>query len=105
MFQLILAYKLLAEAVAEIGRQVQAINDVMQNSRQTAEGLKDKWTGDDADSFQAEIAGGVTPKMGQLAGTCSDFINRINQAQERMRRADQEAKSAVDQLEGVFRSI
>jgi len=102
---LFLAYAIMAEALAQLAQQVQAMQQVQDQAHQTADGLKDKWTGDDADQFQQVVASDVLPNMGNLIGTVTGFGQQLQQAQDRITQADNEAKSAVDQLQGIFSQI
>jgi WXG100 family type VII secretion target len=105
MFQLLLAYAKFAAAMAQLGQQVVKITEIQSNAKSTADGLKDKWTGDDADAFQNVMSSDVMPGMSRLINTVTDFGNRLRQAEDRIRRADQQAKSMVGQLADVFSKI
>ena len=105
MFQLLLAYAKFAAALAQLAQQVVKITEIMNNAKSTADGLKDKWTGDDADAFQNFIGSDVMPNMNKLVNTVQDFGNRLNRAQERIRQADNQAKSMVGGLADVFQKI
>ena len=105
MFQLVLAYAKFAAALAQLGQQVAKITEIQSNAKSTADGLKDKWTGDDADAFQNVMSSDVMPGMSRLINTVTDFGNRLRQAEDRIRRADQQAKSMVGQLADVFGKI
>lgn len=105
MFQLVLAYAKFAAAMARLGQQVAKMADIQQQAKSTADGLKDKWTGDDADAFQNFIGSDVMPGMTKLISTVQDFGQRLNRASERIQRADQQAKSMVGQLSDVFSKI
>lgn len=105
MFQLLIAYAKFAAAMAQLAQQVAKITEIQQNAKSTADGLKDKWTGDDADAFQNFIGSDVMPGMTKLINTVQDFGNRLRRAEERLRRADQQAKSMVGQLSEVFNKI
>jgi len=105
MFQLLFAYAKFAAAMAQLGQQVVKITEIMNNAKSTADGLKDKWTGDDADAFQNVMGSDVMPNMNKVINTVTDFGNRLRRAEERIRRADQQAKSMVGQLSDVFSKI
>lgn len=102
---LVMAIKIVAEVMADIAKQVNNLRENLQQAKDTAAGLKDKWTGEDADAFQTEMGNNVTPKMEQVIATVDDFGKRIGQAQQRMQQADQQARQKVDALEGVFKGI
>ena len=105
MFQLVLAYAKFASALAQLGQQVAKISEIQSNAKSTADGLKDKWTGADADAFQGVMGSDVMPGMSRLINTVTDFGNRLRPAEDRIRRADQQAKSMVGQLADVFSKI
>lgn len=105
MFQLVFAYAKFAAALAQLGQQVAKMTEIQQNAKSTADGLKDKWTGDDANAFQNVMSSDVMPGMTRLISTVQDFGNRLRRAEERIRRADQQAKSMVGQLSDVFAKI
>ena len=105
MFQLLFAYAKFAAAMAQLGQQVVKMTEIMNNAKSTADGLKDKWTGDDADAFQNVMGSDVMPNMNKVINTVTDFGNRLRRAEERIRRADQQAKSMVGQLSDVFSKI
>lgn len=105
LWVLLMAIKIVAEVNADIAQQINKLREIKQQGQDTANGLKDKWTGDDADAFQAEMGGNVAQKMEQLISTVDDFNKRIGQAQQRMQQADQQARQKIDQLEGVFKGI
>lgn len=105
MFQLLFAYAKFAAAMAQLAQQVAKMTEIQQNAKSTADGLKDKWTGDDADAFQGFIGGEVMPGMSKAINTVQDFGNRLRRAEERIRRADQQAKSMVGGLAEVFAKI
>lgn len=102
---LVMAVKIVAEVIADIAKQVNALRENLQQAKDTAAGLKDKWTGDDADAFQAEMGNNVTPKMEQVISTVDDFGKRIGQAQARMQQADQQARQKVEGLASIFKGI
>jgi len=102
---LFFAYALFAEALGRLAQQIAKITEIMNTAKSTADGLKDKWTGDDADAFQNVIGSDVMPNMNQVINTVSDFSNRLNKAQERIRQADNQAKGMVGQLSDVFSKI
>jgi len=105
MFQLLFAYAKFAAAMAQLGQQVAKMTEIQNNAKSTADGLKDKWTGDDADAFQSTMGSDVLPNMGKAVQTLQDFGQRLNRAQERIRQADNQAKSMVGQLADVFGKI
>lgn len=105
MFQLFFAYAKFAAAMAQLGQQIVKMTEIQQNAKSTADGLKDKWTGDDADAFQSVMGSDVLPGMGKLINTVQDFGNRLRKAEERIRQADKQAKSMVGQLSDVFSKI
>ena len=102
---LFFAYAKFAAALARLAQQIAKITEIMNNAKSTADGLKDKWTGDDADAFQNTMSSDVMPGMNRAISTVQDFSNRLNRAQERIQRADQQAKSLVGQLADVFGKI
>lgn len=102
---LFFAYALFSAAMARLAQQVAKITEIMNQAKSTADGLKDKWTGEDADAFQSSIAGDVMPGMNSAINTVTDFRNRLQRAAERIQRADQQAKSMVGQLADVFQKI
>ncbi len=102
---LFFAYALFAQAMARLAQQVAKITEIMNQAKSTADGLKDKWTGEDADAFQNSISSDVMPGMNSAINTVSDFRNRLQRASERIQRADQQAKSMVGQLADVFQKI
>jgi hypothetical protein len=95
----------LADVGFDIGRQAQALLDVEQEAREIAAGLKDKWTGEDADAFQAEIVGDVTPKLQELVATVKESVVKVDKAKERILQADQAARSRVEALTQQFSGI
>ena len=99
------AYAKFAAAMARLVQQIAKITEIMNNAKSTAVGLKDKWTGDDADAFLNTIGTDVMPNMNRAISTIQDFHGRLNRAQERIQRADQQAKSMVGQLSDVFSKI
>jgi len=105
MFQLVFAYAKFAAALAQLAQQIAKMTEIQQNAKSTADGLRDKWTGDDANAFQGFIGNDVMPGMSKLINTVQDFRNRLNRAEERIRRADQQAKSMVGGLSEVFGKI
>lgn len=105
MFQLLFAYAKFAAAMAQLGQQVVKMTEIMNNAKSTADGLKDKWTGDDADAFQNVMGTDVMPNMNKVISTVTDFGNRLRRAEERIRQADNQAKSMVGQLSDVFSKI
>jgi WXG100 family type VII secretion target len=102
---LFFAYALFAAAMAQLGVQIAKITEIMNNAKSTADGLKDKWTGDDADAFQSVMSSDVMPNMNKLINTVTDFSNRLKKAEERIRQADKQAKSMVGGLSDVFSKI
>jgi len=102
---LFFAYALFSAALAQLAVQIAKITEIMNNAKSTADGLKDKWTGDDADAFQNVMGSDVMPGMNKLINTVTDFSNRLKKAEERIRRADQQAKSMVGGLSDVFSKI
>jgi WXG100 family type VII secretion target len=102
---LFFAYAKFAAALARLAQQIVKITEIMNNAKSTADGLKDKWTGEDADAFQNTIGSDVMPGMNRAISTVQDFSNRLNRAQERIQRADQQAQSMVGQLSDVFSKI
>jgi len=102
---LVMAIKIVAEVMADISQQINKLRDIKQQATDTANGLKDKWTGDDADALQNEMGTNVGPKMEQVISTIDDFNKRIGQAQQRMQQADQQAKGKISELLGVFKGI
>ena len=105
MFQLLFAYAKFAAAMAQLAQQVVKITDIMNTAKSTADGLKDKWTGDDADAFQNVMSSDVMPGMNKLINTVQDFRGRLDRAQQRIQQADKQAKSMVGQLADVFGKI
>jgi len=105
MFQLLFAYAKFAAALAQLAQQVVKITEIMNNANSTAQGLKDKWTGDDADAFQNVMSSDVMPGMNKLINTVQDFRGRLDRAQQRIQQADKQAKSMVGQLADVFGKI
>ncbi len=105
MFQLLIAYAKFAAALAQLGQQVAKITEIMNNANSEAQGLKDKWTGDDADAFQNVMSSDVMPGMNKLISTVQDFSNRLDRAQQRIQQADKQAKSMVGGLADVFQKI
>ncbi len=105
MFQLLFAYAKFAAAMAQLAQQVVKITEIMNTAKSTADGLKDKWTGDDADAFQNVMGSDVMPNMNKVINTVQDFGSRLNRAQERIRQADKQAKSMVGGLSDVFQKI
>jgi WXG100 family type VII secretion target len=99
------AYAKFAAAMARLAQQIVKMTEIMTNAKSTADGLKDKWTGDDADAFQNTIGSDVLPNMNTAISTIQDFQQRLNRAQERVQRADQQAKAMVGQLSDVFSKI
>jgi WXG100 family type VII secretion target len=99
------AYAKFAAAMARLMQQIAKMTEIMNNAKSTADGLKDKWTGDDADAFQNTMGSDVMPNMNKAIATITDFHKRLNQAQERIQRADQQAKSMVGGLADVFSTI
>jgi uncharacterized protein YukE len=81
---LFLAYGIMAEALAQLAQQVEAIWQVQDQAHQTADDLKAKWTGDDADQFQQVVANDVLPKMEQLISTVISFGQQLQQVQDRI---------------------
>jgi len=102
---LFFAYALFAEALGRLAQQVAKMTEIMNNAKSTADGLKDKWTGDDADAFQNFVSSDVMPNMNNAINIVQDFSNRLNRAQERIRQADNQAKGMVGQLSDVFSKI
>jgi WXG100 family type VII secretion target len=102
---LLFAYAKFAAAMARLAQQIVKITEIMNNAKSTADGLKDKWTGDDADAFQNVMSSDVMPNMNKAIDTVTDFKNRLNQASERIQKADQQAKGMVGQLSDVFAKI
>ena len=105
MFQLLIAYAKMAAALARLGQQVVKMTEIQTNAKSTADGLKDKWTGDDADAFQNVMESDVMPGMSRAINTVTDFGNRLQKAQDRITQADKQAKSMVGQLADVFNKI
>lgn len=102
---LLFAYAKFAAAMARLAQQVVKITEIMNNAKSTADGLKDKWTGDDADAFQNVMSSDVMPNMNNTINTVNDFKNRLQRASERIQKADQQAKGMVGQLSDVFAKI
>jgi len=102
---LFFAYALFAQAMARLGQQIAKIAEIMNNAKSMADGLKDKWTGDDADAFQNVISSDVMPNMNTAINTVTDFQGRLNRAADRIRQADKQAQSMVGQLSDVFSKI
>lgn len=102
---LFFAYAKFAAALARLAQQIAKMVEIQNDAKSTADGLKDKWTGDDADAFQNTIGTDVMPNMGRAIQTVQDFSSRLNRAQERIRQADQDAKGMVGQLSDVFSKI
>ena len=105
MFQLLFAYAKFAAALAQLAQQVAKITEIMNSANSEAQGLKDKWTGDDADAFQNVMSSDVMPGMNKLISTVQDFSNRLDRAQQRIQQADKQAKSMVGGLADVFGKI
>lgn len=102
---LFFAYAKFAAAMARLMQQIAKMTEIMTNAKSTADGLKDKWTGDDADAFQNVMGSDVMPNMNKAIATVQDFHGRLNRAAERIQRADQQAKGMVGQLSDVFSKI
>jgi len=102
---LFFAYALFSQAMARLGQQIAKIAEIMNNAKSMADGLKDKWTGDDADAFQNVIASDVMPNMNSVINTVTDFQSRLNRASERIQQADKQAQGMVGQLADVFSKI
>jgi WXG100 family type VII secretion target len=102
---LFFAYALFSQAMARLGQQIAKIAEIMNNAKSMADGLKDKWTGDDADAFQNVIASDVMPNMNSVINTVTDFQGRLNRAADRIRQADKQAQGMVGQLADVFSKI
>jgi WXG100 family type VII secretion target len=102
---LLFAYAKFAAAMARLAQQIAKITEIMNNAKSMADGLKDKWTGDDADAFQNVIGSDVMPNMNNAINTVSDFRNRLQRASDRIQQADKQAKSMVGQLSDVFQKI
>jgi WXG100 family type VII secretion target len=99
------AYALFAEALARLAQQIAKMVEIMNTAKSTADNLKDKWTGDDADAFQNFVSSDIMPNMNTAISTVQDFSQRLNRAQDRIRQADNQAKSMVGQLSDVFSKI
>ncbi len=102
---LLFAYAKFAAAMARLAAQIVKITEIMNNAKSMADGLKDKWTGDDADAFQNVIGSDVMPGMNSAINTVTDFKNRLQRASDRIQQADKQAKSMVGQLADVFQKI
>jgi WXG100 family type VII secretion target len=102
---LLFAYALFAEALARLAQQIAKMVEIMNTAKSTADNLKDKWTGDDADAFQNFVSSDIMPNMNTAISTVQDFSQRLNRAQDRIRQADNQAKSMVGQLSDVFSKI
>jgi uncharacterized protein YukE len=102
---LFLAYAIMAEALAQLAQQIQAMQQVSDEANQTAQGLKDKWTGDDSDKFQEVVQQDIIPGLGNMIGIATGFSNGLQQAQEIITQADNTANQAIGELQSVFSSI
>ena len=102
---LFLAYAIMAEALAQLAQQIQAMQQVTDDANQTAQGLKDKWTGDDADKFQEVVQQDIIPGLGNMISIATGFSNGLQQAQEIITQADNTANQAIGELQDVFNSI
>ena len=90
----------------DLERQERSIRDIEQEAREIARSLQDRWTGDDADAFQAEMANDASPKLLELAATVADLNAGLGKAVERIREADRTAlRLLADLLERQSRAI
>ena len=99
------AYAIFAAAMTRLGQQIQKMNEIMENAKKTADGLKSDWTGNDYDAFDAYVKNNLMPGMNKAVSTMQDWQSRLGRAQDRMRQADNAGKQLVGGLAGVFGKI
>jgi len=102
---LFLAYAIMAEALAQLAQQIQAMQQVSDDANQTAQGLKDKWTGDDADAFQQVVSSDIIPGLGNLISMATGFSQGLQQAQDIITQADNTANQAIQGLSDIINAI
>lgn len=99
------AYAIFAAAMTRLGQQIQKMNEIMENAKKTADGLKSDWTGNDYDAFDAYVKNNLMPGLNKAVSTMQDWQSRLNRAQDRMRQADNAGKQLVGGLASVFSKI
>jgi uncharacterized protein YukE len=100
-----LAYAIFAEAMAQLAQQIQKMNEIMENAKKTANGLKSDWTGNDYDAFDGYVQNNLVPGMNTAIATMQDWHSRLGRAQDRMRQADTAGKQVASGLADVFGKI
>jgi WXG100 family type VII secretion target len=93
------------EVVAHIRECARQLTAIEEQGLLTAASLRGKWTGDDADAFQAEMTGEVGPRMQALVSTVEDFGKRIEQAMDVIQQADNQAMQTVAKIQDVYRRL
>jgi uncharacterized protein YukE len=100
-----IAYAIFNAAMVRLGQQIQKMNEIMENAKKTADGLKSDWTGNDYDAFDGYVKNNLVPGMNTAIATMQDWHSRLGRAQDRMRQADTAGKQLVSGLSGVFSKI
>jgi WXG100 family type VII secretion target len=100
-----IAYAIFNAAMVRLGQQIQKMNEIMENAKKTADGLKSDWTGNDYDAFDAYVKNNLMPGMNQAISTMTDWQSRLGRAQDRMRQADTAGKQVASGLADVFGKI
>jgi uncharacterized protein YukE len=100
-----IAYAIFNTAMAQLAQQVQKMNEIMENAKKTADGLKSDWTGNDYDAFDAYVKNNLVPGLNKAISIMQDWHSRLGRAQDRMRQADNAGKQLVGGLASVFGKI
>lgn len=69
------------------------------------QGFDEIWRGEDADQFKQKVQNVLSPGLSSIFDNLKKYVDGLNKAAERMKKADQDALGKVQELGNLFKGI